>query len=111
MDNIINNIVYEQVKAEAVNCTAVFQHKLDPGVIEKMSGNDGGQEDPWEKLDSLIGMKEVKDQVREIEVSRQFPFVEDEDSPEVDPQKNPELWAKALEALASRNRRMAKRMA
>ena len=31
-----------------------------------MSGNDGGQEDPWEKLDSLIGMKEVKDQVREI---------------------------------------------
>ncbi|MER2142475.1 MAG: hypothetical protein ABS888_01675 [Eubacteriales bacterium] len=53
----------------------------------------------------------TEDQVREIEASRQFPFVEDEDSPEVDPQKNPELWAKALEALASRNRRMAKRMA
>ena len=51
------------------------------------------------------------EQIREIEASRDFPFVEDEDSPEVDPQKNPELWAKALEALAERNRRMAKRMA
>ena len=28
-----------------------------------------------------------------------------------DPRKNPELWAKALDALAERNRRMAKRMA
>ena len=53
----------------------------------------------------------TEDQVREIEASRQFHFVEDEDSPAVDPEKNPELWAKALEALASRNRRMAKRMA
>lgn len=51
------------------------------------------------------------EQIREIEASRDFPFVEDEDSLEVDPQKNPELWAKALEALAERNRRMAKRMA
>lgn len=53
----------------------------------------------------------TEDQVREIEASREFPFVEDEDSPEIDPQKNPELWAKALEALAERNRRMAKNMA
>lgn len=53
----------------------------------------------------------TEDQVREIEASRELPFVEDEDSPEIDPQKNPELWAKALEALAERNRRMAKRMA
>ena len=53
----------------------------------------------------------TEDQVRELEAFRQFPYVEDEDSPEVDPQKNPELWAKALEALAERNRRMAKRMA
>ena len=29
----------------------------------------------------------------------------------IDPQKNPELWAKALEALAERNRMMAKNMA
>ena len=31
----------------------------------------------------------TEDQVREIEASREFPFVEDEDSPEIDPQKNP----------------------
>ena len=53
----------------------------------------------------------TEDQVREIEASREFPFVEYEDSPEIDPQKNPELWAKALEALAERNRMMAKNMA
>ena len=53
----------------------------------------------------------TEDQVRVIEASREFPFVEDEDSPEIDPQKNPELWAKALEALAERNRMMAKNMA
>lgn len=53
----------------------------------------------------------TEDQVREIEASQEFPFVEDEDSPEIDPQKNPELWAKALEALAERNRMMAKNMA
>jgi hypothetical protein len=53
----------------------------------------------------------TEDQAREIEASREFPFVEDEDSPEIDPQKNPELWAKALEALAERNRMMAKNMA
>ena len=53
----------------------------------------------------------TEDQVREIEASREFPFVEDEDSPEIDPQKNPELWAKALDALAERNRKMAKNMA
>jgi len=53
----------------------------------------------------------TEDQIREIEASRIFAFVEDEDSPEIDPQKNPELWAKALEALAERNRNMAKRMA
>lgn len=59
------------------------------------------------KADAIL----TEDQVREIEASREFPFVEDEDSPEIDPQKNPELWAKALEALAERNRMMAKNMA
>lgn len=53
----------------------------------------------------------TEDQIKEIEASRELQFVEDEESPEIDPQKNPELWAKALEALAERNKRMAKRMA
>ena len=53
----------------------------------------------------------TEEQIREIENASQFPYVEDADSPEVDPEKNPELWAKALEALAERNRMMAKNMA
>ena len=53
----------------------------------------------------------TEEQIREIENAANYPYVEDTDSPEVDPQKNPELWKKALDALAERNRRMAKRMA
>lgn len=53
----------------------------------------------------------TEEQIREIENAANYPYVEDADSPEVDPQKNPELWKKALDALAERNRRMAKRMA
>ena len=57
------------------------------------------------------GMTLTEEQIQEIEASTNYPYVEDADSPEVDPQKNPELWKKALDALAERNRRMAKRMA
>lgn len=53
----------------------------------------------------------TKEQIEEIEASRYMAYVEDEDSPLIDPEKTPELWAKALEALADRNRRMAQRMA
>ena len=53
----------------------------------------------------------TEEQIREIEASRDMAYVEDEDSPLLDPQKTPELWAKALEALGDRNRRMAQRMA
>lgn len=53
----------------------------------------------------------TEEQIREIEASVNYPYQEDADSPEVDPQKHPELWKKALEALAERNRRMAQRMA
>lgn len=50
-------------------------------------------------------------QLRELEASRNFPIAGDEDSPLVDPDLNPDLWAKALEALARRNQEMARRMA
>lgn len=53
----------------------------------------------------------TEEQIKEIEASRAYEYVEDEDSPLIDPEKTPELWAKALEALADRNRRMAQRMA
>ena len=53
----------------------------------------------------------TEEQIREIEQSESYPYVEDDDSPEIDPEKNPELWNKALEALAERNRWMARRKA
>ena len=53
----------------------------------------------------------TREQIIEIEAARDLPYVEDEDNPELDPQKTPELWNKAMEALAERNRRMAQRMA
>ena len=50
-------------------------------------------------------------QIKEIEAARDLPYVEDEDNPELDPQKTPELWAEMMKALATRNQRMAERMA
>ena len=50
-------------------------------------------------------------QIQEIEAAKNLPFVEDEDCPELDPQKTPELWAEMLKSLAERNRAMARRMA
>ena len=63
-------------------------------------------------------MKEIRlerelteEQIKEIESARNLPYVEDADSPELDPQATPELWAEMMRALAERNRRMAERMA
>lgn len=53
----------------------------------------------------------TEEQIMEIENSTYYPYEEDADSPEVDPQKNPELWKKALNALAERNRRITRRKA
>lgn len=52
-----------------------------------------------------------EEQIREIEAARSLPYVEDEDCPELDPQKTPELWAEMMKSLAERNRTMARRMA
>lgn len=51
------------------------------------------------------------EQLMEIEAARDLIPIEDADCPELSPEKTPELWARALEALAERNRRMARRMA
>ena len=50
-------------------------------------------------------------QIAEIEAARQMPPTEDEDCPELDPERTPELWTEMTKALAGRNRRMAERMA
>ena len=50
-------------------------------------------------------------QIQEIKAAQNMPFVEDQDCPELDPQKTPELWEEMMKALAERNRKMAQRMA
>lgn len=51
--------------------------------------------------------KLTEDQIREIEQARNYPYIEDEDSPEVDPDKTPDLYEGFLNSLAERNRRIA----
>ena len=53
----------------------------------------------------------TEEQVREIEAACKLPYVEDEDCPQIDPQRTPELWEEMMKALAERNRKMAQRMA
>ena len=50
------------------------------------------------------------EQIREIESARDFPYTPDEDSPEIDPEKNPELYKGFLKSLGERNRRLARQV-
>lgn len=50
-------------------------------------------------------------QIMEIETAALLPIVEDEDCPEIDPEKTRELWAEMMEALAKRSREMARPVA
>lgn len=53
------------------------------------------------------GQKLTKDQIKEIERASELPVVFDEDSPEIDPVKTPELYAAMLKAVRERNQRNA----
>ena len=53
------------------------------------------------------GQKLTKQQIEEIERSKKLPLVFDEDSPDTDPVKNPELYAAMMKGVAERNRRIA----
>ena len=59
----------------------------------------------------IIDRDLTEEQVREIEAACKLPYVEDEDCPQIDPQRTPELWEEMMKALAERNRKMAQRMA
>ena len=67
-----------------------------------------------EKMEIRYQLKEnaklTEQQVREIETSRNCVYMEDEDSPEIDPSKNPELYEGFLKSLGERNRRIAKQI-
>ena len=51
--------------------------------------------------------KLTDDQIKEIEQARNYPYIEDEDSPEIDPDKTPDLYEGFLNNLGERNRRIA----
>ena len=53
--------------------------------------------------------KLTEEQIREIEKARNYPYIEDEDSPEIDPDKTPELYEGFLNNLGERNRRIARK--
>ena len=51
------------------------------------------------------------EEIAMIEAARNLPVVDDEDNPEIDPVKTPELYAALVRAVAERNRRISKRQA
>ncbi len=51
-----------------------------------------------------------EEQIREIEFARNCAYIEDEDSPEIDPEKNPELYEGFLRSLGERNRKLARQV-
>ncbi len=50
-----------------------------------------------------------QEEIAMIEAAQKLPYMEDEENPEIDPVKTPELYAAAKRAVAERNRRIAKR--
>lgn len=58
---------------------------------------------------TLTADEELTDAQRaEIRAAKELPLVGDEDCPLLDPQGTPELWEKALEAVAERNSRLTR---
>lgn len=45
-----------------------------------------------------------------VEAARQFEDEYDEDNPEIDPEKTPELYAAMMSAVAERNRRVSRKL-
>jgi len=52
--------------------------------------------------------KLTEEQIREIEAARNCSYVADDDCPEIDPEKTPELYEGFLKSLGERNRKLSK---
>lgn len=50
------------------------------------------------------------EQIAMIETARDLPVEEDEDNPEIDPNKTPEQYAALMRAVAERNRRVVEKL-
>ena len=57
------------------------------------------------------GSKITPEEIAMIEAASTMPVEYDEDNPEIDPVKTPELYAALVRAVAERNRRISKRQA
>ena len=57
------------------------------------------------------GSKITPEEIAMIEAASVMPAEYDEDSPEIDPIKTPELYAALVRAVAERNQRISKRQA
>ena len=57
------------------------------------------------------GSEITPEEIAMIEAASTMPAEYDEDNPEIDPVKTPELYAALVRAVAERNRRISKRQA
>ena len=57
------------------------------------------------------GTEITQEEIAMIEAASVMPEEYDEDNPEIDPVKRPELYAALIKAVGERNRRIAKRRA
>lgn len=57
------------------------------------------------------GTEITQEEIAMIEAASVMPEEYDEDNPEIDPVKTPELYAALIKAVGERNRRIAKRRA
>lgn len=55
------------------------------------------------------GQQLTEEQIREVEAARDIPISFDDDSPEIDPVKTPQLYSAMMNAVGERNRRIANR--
>jgi hypothetical protein len=62
------------------------------------------------RYDLKEGARLSEEQIKEIESARNCPYTPDEDSPEIDPEKNPELYEGFLKSLGERNRKLARQV-
>ena len=52
-----------------------------------------------------------RDEIAMLELAGSMPYVEDEDNPEIDPIKTPDLYAAMIKAVEERNRKIESKLA
>ena len=87
-----------------------ISYQIDSLIMLCMAGIEWGGDYMEIRFQLKEGARLTEEQIKEIEEARSYLYSEDEDSPEIDPDKNPELYEGFLKSLGERNRRMAKQI-